>query len=388
MLMGVKTNMQNDELKFYGEHEITPSQQNINDIEQHFCRRRKLYRQCGVPLRAFQGADILEVGPGRGDNTLAFFEWMNVRGGAGHVDLVEANPQSVKDMQMSFDARGIEHDWYTIHQCMIEDFIPNKKFDIIIAEGFLPIVENQEEIVQKIKQMISSQGIVVITCSDDVGMFIEGIKRLIGNVLTSDIKDFETKVDALVKLFEPQLQSLRGMSRTVKSWVVDQILGYSGINGQELNMIEAIKLFGDDFYVLGSSPMMFTDYSWYKDIWFVQDYCKQFGQKRLSLLMAGMPEVIWDLEAADALVKDFKMAKRLAAAYERNPDKMIMLQMKSLFQTMAPKLEGFNDDFRKVFYEIQLLLDDIMQGAPDMTKYPNFFRAFGRSMQYLAFEKK
>ena len=38
----------NDQIKYYGEMNISPEHQNIDDIEQHYERRAKLYRQCEI----------------------------------------------------------------------------------------------------------------------------------------------------------------------------------------------------------------------------------------------------------------------------------------------------------------------------------------------------
>ena len=61
--------MKNDFLEYYGEHHISPVRQDINNIEAHYNRRKKLYRQCGIPAIAFRNAEVLEVGPGGGYNT-------------------------------------------------------------------------------------------------------------------------------------------------------------------------------------------------------------------------------------------------------------------------------------------------------------------------------
>ena len=58
--------MENDFLEYYGEHNISPVKQDIGNIELHYERRKKLYRQCGIPVIAFRNAEILEVGPGGG----------------------------------------------------------------------------------------------------------------------------------------------------------------------------------------------------------------------------------------------------------------------------------------------------------------------------------
>ena len=73
----------NDFIEYYKTHNIVPSEQK-EDYEVHFEKRRKLYRQLGIPLIAFRNADILDVGSGDGYNTAAFFEF-----GAAYIDMVE-----------------------------------------------------------------------------------------------------------------------------------------------------------------------------------------------------------------------------------------------------------------------------------------------------------
>ena len=56
--------MKNDFLEFYGAHNISPVRQDINNLDMHYKRREKLYRQCGIPTIAFRDRNILEIGPG------------------------------------------------------------------------------------------------------------------------------------------------------------------------------------------------------------------------------------------------------------------------------------------------------------------------------------
>ena len=72
---------QNDYLSYYGEHCISPVRQNIDELSLHYTRRRKLYRQLGMPCRIFENANVLEVGPGGGFNSLFF---LNAWGGIPH----------------------------------------------------------------------------------------------------------------------------------------------------------------------------------------------------------------------------------------------------------------------------------------------------------------
>lgn len=62
-------------IEYYGEHNISPVKQDLSNIKAHYAKREKLYRQLGMPPIAFEGKKILEVGPGSGYNTLAYFFW-------------------------------------------------------------------------------------------------------------------------------------------------------------------------------------------------------------------------------------------------------------------------------------------------------------------------
>ena len=378
--------MENDYLIYYGEKEISPVHQDISDIELHYERRRKLYRQLGIPLLAFRHASILEVGPGSGYNTLALF---NMSTGGGHVDLVEANPQGICDMEALFPKYGIDPCRYSMHPCKIEEFCSDQQFDIVIAEGFLQNLSNQEDIIEKLLSLTKPGGIVVVTCTDDVSMFVEAIKRLIGCILTKDVESFEEKTEILVKAFAPQLQTLRGVSRSARDWVQDQLMNPAGINGCEMSLLDAMDMFGDRVHVLGSSPGMFKDYSWYKDVWFdvKEDFRQQFRRKRLSLLLAGMPEVVLDTGLVDDLAGCFKRIKGMAASYENEPEEGLLDEIRAILKQIETDVNDIDDAFATVFHEIQCLLEDAIVGTVDMGKYPHFSSAFGRTQQYIAFEK-
>ncbi len=378
--------MGNDFVNYYDEHKISPVKQNIADIEKHYERRRKLYRQCGIPTMTFKGAEILEIGPGGGYNTLAFFHW-----GCNHVDLVEANHTGIEDMKELFFQRNIKEGLYDIYECMIEDFKSDKKYNIIIAEGFLPYLSNKQEIINKMKMMLSEDGIIVVTCADDVCVFIELMKRLFGFALAKDIESYEEKVDFLADIFLSQLNSLKGFSRTPRQWVWDVIFNPVLTNGEEMSISQAISLFGDDVDVLGSSPSMFTDYSWYKDIDYdyKRDWIEQFSRKRLALIMAGLPEQELDEEFTTRIVNGLKRIKRLENEYEKNLDTETLYKIIEQMDRMDKDIKMFNEDFYSVWYEIKQILSLICEDNKfSMEEFIHFSNAFGRGMQYIAFMKK
>ena len=101
----------------------------------------------------------MEVGPGGGYNTLAFFHLES-----GHIDLVEANPKGIEDMQRLFGEQQISQDRYQIFPCKIEDYKTDTKYDFIIAESFIQYLYNQQEVIEKLQSLVAENGVIVITC--------------------------------------------------------------------------------------------------------------------------------------------------------------------------------------------------------------------------------
>lgn len=379
--------MKNDQLEYYIQHNISPERQNIDDIETHYERRKKLYRQCGIPEIAFRNAEILEVGPGGGYNTLAFFHW-----NCKHVDLVEANPQGIRDMKLLFAQQKISDKKYEIFESEIENYNTNRKYDIIIAEGFIQHLYNQVEVIDKLKSLVNDKGIIVITCGSRIDCFVEVIKGMIGKVLTQNMKTYEEKIKYLTDIFKPQLEKLPGVSKVPEDWVKDHIFNPEGYNDKELTIIQAMQYFTEAFDVQGCSPQMFTDYSWSKDIWYDyrKDYKEQFAKKRLSLLLANMPEIILPEEQVNKLSEQFEIIIKAEAEYERTLDFEKINEILQAMDNMESLImQKFSDTFIKVFLEIKELLLTMQKGEKvNMEQYPYFFAAFGRTQQYISFIKK
>lgn len=378
--------MNNNFFEFYGEKNISPVKQDISNIEIHYARRKKLYRQLGLPIIAFRDKQILEVGPGGGYNTLAFFHW-----NANHIDLVEYNKKGIEDMNELFNSQHIPPNKYTIYQTMIESYQTKKNYDIIIAESFLQFLPNQKDIINKLKSLAASNGIIVVTCSDDICFFIEQMKRLIAHAISKDITDYQKKVTYLAKIFKKQLKTLRGVSRSAEDWVQDQLLNPAGANENSLSVWDAIHLFGDDYDVLGASPNMFTDYSWYKDIWYdyKKDFYKQFEEKNCTLILANMEEKKLNLEQNKYLKKQMKEIKADSIQYENSFDYKYIEKIISRIFTIKEELALLDENLEIIISEILEILEQLkFNTLIQFDKYPHFFSAFGRTQQYLSMVKK
>jgi hypothetical protein len=288
-----------------------------------------------------------------------------------------------------FQSRAISEDQYEIFHTMIETYESNENYDIIIAEGFLPCVENKVEIIEKLKSLLNKNGILVVTCMDEVGMYIEQMKRLVGHILIRDVKDYEEQVNTLAHIFEPQLKKLNGVSRSAKDWVQDQIL-CSAINIKELFSLEdALHLFDSSYEMLGSSPQMFTDYSWYKDVNYdvKEDYLKQYSMKNHNLLIAGTPETILSSEVNHELKELLTDIRNEAILYEKEYDWSYVEAIHNKLSKILELAKANNLEIATFTEELLDILSKIKSDTLDLSKYEAFFALFGRGQQYISFAK-
>ena len=347
--------MRNEYIEYYGENNISPVHQDISDFDIHMKRRKKLYRQLGIPVKLFRDAKILEVGPGGGYNTLCFFKW-----GAKHIDLVEPNIAGIEDMRENFSRYSIDHSIYDIFNDKIEDF-SGKNYDIIIAEGFLMYLENSGEIVQKLKQMVNDMGIIVVTCADDPGDFIETMKRMIAHSFIKASDCYSERVKILSRIFEKQLNSLRGVSRPIEDWVQDQFLNPAFTNGVKWTIADAIKAFSPEFEVLGSSPQILSDWSWYKDIWFdtKTKYLEQYMMRRAGLFLSGIDMFELSKKQIDELQLNISSARQAAYDYEISYDSKLFIKAAQHVDALARIVENINLDLYSVFCQMSCAFQDL-----------------------------
>ena len=140
---------------------------------------------------------------------------------------------------------------------------------------------------------------------------------------------------------------------------------------------------------MGASPSMFTDYSWYKDVWVDQSaqYREQFDQKRLSLLLAGMSEVVLPLERVGSWVSRFVQVKKWANEYESTHSWDVVRRIIGMLQEMEPHAKEIAPEFALVMRDVVQVFQEPDCKTIDFSKYPYFFQAFGRTLQYISFER-
>lgn len=372
----------NSFIDFYGKHNISPVHQNIDNFNLHIQRREKLYRSLGMPQSLFSNRRILEVGPGGGYNSVVFFHW------GATMDFVEPNPKAQQEIGVLLAQHEINPQSWTLFSDRVENYNVAKKYDIIIAEGFFPGISNRVDIIEKLKELINPGGVISVTCIDEVSFFFENVKRLVAWKLIKDIEAFDDKVKILSQAFASHLKSLKHASRPVEDWVTDNFLN-PALYGNLFSIADCINEFGNEFELLGSSPNLFTDFSWYKDVDFnnKEHFLEQFAKKRHSLLLFDMDESERTVEENNKLVKAVVKFHCLSQKIEINRDEETLTQLlvqlneiRDLSKDIDIRIPGIIDEAIDLLSQKELTINEVSNAT-------KLAMAFGRGQQYVSMVK-
>ena len=175
----------NHYLEHYLANEITPVKQDISDLNKHFARRTALYNTLGVPPLFFKNKKILEVGAGGGYNPLVTQSF-----DLNSYDIVEPNKHARDDIDMIFSQYKVEMKNIKVHGCMLENYENDTKYDVVICEGMIPGLHNKKEVLGILDDLLKPNGIMLLTCIDEVSFLFEILRHYIACLLyTSDAAD-------------------------------------------------------------------------------------------------------------------------------------------------------------------------------------------------------
>jgi 2-polyprenyl-3-methyl-5-hydroxy-6-metoxy-1,4-benzoquinol methylase len=379
----MKANTENPFVSFYTKHNISPVHQDISDFPQHMKRREKLYRSLGLPPFAFVNENMLEIGPGGGYNALAFFQW------GAKVDFVEPNKTAQEELPVLLKKSGVKPEAWHLFPGLIEDYYPEKSYNIVIAEGFIPGLLDRRQVIARLKDIVNPGGVVVVTCVDDISFFFDHLKGLVAARLISTIGDFQEQVKVLIEAFASHLQTLKHASRPVDDWVIDTFLN-PAIYGEWFSIADCLEEFGRDFELLGSSPRMFTDYTWYKNTEHdtFTALLEQFHTKRQALFFQHMEEKIRTADVNRQLFEACYHVRDLGRKLKDNYQQDTMRKIVEAIKVVRTLTVDFDPRATAAIDEaISLLSDDDLTPAK-VANATKLAAACGRSMQYVSLVKK
>lgn len=375
--------MTNPFVEFYGENNISPVRQNIDNLSKHFLRRENLYRITGIPPFAFKGRRILEVGPGGGYNSLHLFAQ------GAEVDFIEPNITAQRELAELLNRHGIASERWNLFGDIVEKYETSKTYDVVLAEGFIPGLYQREEVILKLKSLVAEGGVIVVTCVDELSLFFEHLKRMVAYRLVAGISEFQSKVELLVKAFETHYLSLGHASRLVEDWVIDAFLNPASY-GKMFGIDDCIHEFRDEFDILGSSPSMFTNFSWYKDTTYQHSLAAldQFKVKRHTLLLYDLPESTRNASDNEILVELAMKIRAMGKRIQENNENYVFTEIIEMLETFKKNACDIDPRIPEIINETLFLLQKDNLVAEDVSKANGFGAAFGRGQQYVTLVKR
>lgn len=261
-------------LDFYQQHDISPVKQEISDLPAHFARRAHLYRSLGLPPFALEGRTVLEVGPGTGENALYTASLKPAR-----YVLLEPNRAGAEVLRRRWpDTHGGRERW-EIRAETIEEY-QGGLFDVVLCEGLLGLCGSDPLVLlEAAAKHVKVGGVLVVTCIDPISDHAEVVRRAMAQRMIDRSAPLADQVATLRPIFAPHLATLKGMTRSVDDWILDNLLNPASI-GPTLSIPDALTALDGRFEVLGCSPRFLIDWRWYKEsapgnAWAIQSYWEQ-----------------------------------------------------------------------------------------------------------------
>ncbi|OGT10164.1 MAG: hypothetical protein A3F73_12050 [Gallionellales bacterium RIFCSPLOWO2_12_FULL_59_22] len=388
----------NELLKFYEQYKISPVSQDISDLEMHFSRRIGLYRTLGLTPLLFKDRDVLEVAPGSGFNSIVTASF-----GARTYDLVEPNTTGFNKMACIFENASNGKTAIRFFNCRLDEYQEQRSYDVVLCEGLIQGLENQEQFVIRLANYLRPGGILVLTCSDAISLFFETLRQYISRVLVAQAGSlapgatrFAQVTEMLTEIFFPHLRSLKGMSRPVSDWVHDVLLNPtvpSESIENEFSVARCVEILGNEFWLYGMSPDFLTHLGWYKEISpepskHNQAYLESFYSQWQSLLHyreTGRPDARRNL-----LLHGYcqQFAETVAGKDPLNPPVLshqaILQELEPIRQILSLTESCELDLSHAALAQFLGLFEKGIPTPADIAQAGAFGTAFGRGQQYIS----
>lgn len=374
-------------IEFYTQHGISPVRQDLSNLENHIMRRKSLYRVLGITDTTFRNSDVLEIGPGGGYNSIAIAICE-----PKSYHLIEPNNTGYNEMIKLFNKYDLVNSTIIFENRIFDKPYEGKLFDVVLAEGFIPGLDDKKTIIQAIKKSTKVGGIVAITTSDPISYFLEIARRYLANKLIKDEYDFRTKTEILSNAFASHLNSLGAITRPIEDWVQDNLLNPATSN-IDYSIKNAIEDFNDEYFFYGSSPDLFNNGIWYKDILLeTSDYNEiflaQFDALSHCLFWQHMP-----LNYRSSLLNNelkrlckefsninFELESKKLYEFKESDDRCVKC-VEAIIENMSSFSDVVNILNEFLFLVKNTTIDNISNAKL-------FSNAFGRGQQYVTFVKK
>lgn len=253
--------------RYYKSIELSPVEHDIRQEELwrlHEKKRRNLLElNLKLPVRLWNGAEVLEFGPGSGENAAILATY------GAKLTLVEPLGYLIDKLRDKFAQRDLSDSIRSLHEDTIENFQTRKEYDVVLAEGFIHFLEDPEAAIRKMTSCVSENGFLVLGIVHTAGTFIEFLKKLLlaSMIRVAGAKTAEEQMACAKALFFADFEGINH-SRGFESWVRDTVLNPLYRRHSMLDLEEVLRGVPDDFYLYSSWPnyLNMDDLVWHKTI--------------------------------------------------------------------------------------------------------------------------
>ena len=226
-------------------------------------RKNLIENHLKIPLNLLKDKNIIEFGPNRGENSMIYA----FHGAKLH--FVEPILDSVNELKRKYKKHNLLKAVKNIKKTNLENYKSKKKFDLVIAEGFLNTLAERNKQLIKLFRLVENSGLIILNYDDFYGSLIELIKSAILKkmCLQNSVElDSVHSLNLSKKLFYNDFKKLKN-TRPYKAYWLDQLsCEFAKDVWKFEEILKIAKLNNFSFY--SSSPLWQTTYNqkWYKSI--------------------------------------------------------------------------------------------------------------------------
>lgn len=186
----------NNILKVYSKH--NPSIINKSFFKKKFfSRRQKLFRDLlKFPFKLFEGADVLDLPCGTGENSIIFSKKVK------SLTCVDLNPKAISEYKKKIISKKINQNKFKFVKSSLENLKIKKKFDIILFEGLLHHTLSPYKNFNKVIKFLKKDGFLILGTVSELGGYQKILSRLL---VFKNANNVEKKIKFVKKYFGEEL---------------------------------------------------------------------------------------------------------------------------------------------------------------------------------------
>lgn len=335
--------------------------------------KNNLYESLGVTHGLLKYQDILEIGPGSGENVVQLLSFL-----PKSLTILDGSKSVLSALENRIQGGSTELNFILSDASVYKSQI---KYDVIIAEGILPFQLHPINMLKNIVKLLKDSGIIIVTTADEFSMFSEVCRKYIAKRMFKDLSYSETLVNSLAAFFEKDFTFLPGMTRDSKHWIIDSII--NPWIGDFFSIKDALEI--NDLKFFGVSPNIITDWRWYKDPSHL--YGANLNSYEIETYKSNCVNFIdFRFTVAPISVETYTIISSLLRDFFYNSKKYLLGKgdySKKEFEEFIIDLSGFSDFLHKeTLSSINSLLNWSRSG--DVGELEDFRKLWGRGQQFIS----